>query len=370
MMALVPVRPMNPKALLFLLLLLPLAFPALQLVEYYGAGCPHCARVDASLSELSSSYNLSIIRKEVYYDSANRQEMFGAYVRFGLDPGKGGVPTILLDNRSLLVGEMSKERLAGIFDEHISDPSRSGIYTSDSFSGIEELDPASTLTPVVLVGAALADSVNPCTIAVMTLLLGTILRTGGKRKVLMAAGAFIGVVFVSYYLMGLGILRVIAEPSLTNAFFTLVTFAALVLAALELKAYFQYRPGFLSIEIPLFLRPYMKDVLAKATSIPGVAFAALICSLFLLPCSSGPYLIVLSILAKSITLQGLLYLFIYNLIFVLPMVVVALVIYAGKATTDQIGEFRETHIRMFHLIAGLIFLVLFLLLLGQMLGVV
>jgi uncharacterized integral membrane protein len=51
------------------------------------------------------------------------------------------------------------------------------------------------------------------------------------------------------------------------------------------------------------------------------------------------------------------------------MVVVAIIIYAGKMSTEQIGEFREEHIRKFHLIAGLIFLILFLVLLAQNLGV-
>ena len=63
-----------------------------------------------------------------------------------------------------------------------------------------------------------------------------------------------------------------------------------------------------------FMRPYLKNVMKSATSIPGVAVAALVCSLFLLPCSSGPYLMVLSMIAESVTVQALLYLVIYNLI--------------------------------------------------------
>jgi cytochrome c biogenesis protein CcdA len=277
---------------------------------------------------------------------------------------------VLLDNRSLLVGEIRKERFREIFDEHLADPSVTGIYTEGSFSQIEELDPTATLTLWVLVGAAIADSINPCTIAVMTMLLGVILTTQGKKRMLLASLTFVSVIFISYYLMGLGLLHTITNTQLTNIFFVFVTVAALVLAILEIKAYFRYRPGFFSVEIPVFLRPYMKNVIANATSIPGVAFAALICSLFLLPCSSGPYLVVLGMLAKSVTLQGLLYLFVYNLIFVLPMAFIALVIYLGKATVDEIGRFRETHIRNLHLFAGLLFLLLFLLLLNQMLDIV
>jgi len=359
----------KPATLFLLLLLLPCVFPALHIIEYYGAGCPHCARVDAILAGLTEQYGLNIDKKEVYHDANNRQEMFQEYARFGLDPGKGGVPTIILDNRSILIGELSESRYIEIFGAHQTNRSLSAVYTSDSFSKIQTLDAASTLTPVVLVSAAIADSINPCTIAIMALLLATILETQGKKRMLMASATFIGVIFVSYFTMGLGILQFLTNQAITNVFFTLITIAALVLAILEIKAYFDYRPGFFAIEIPLFLRPYMKDVIAKATSMPGVAFAALICSLFLLPCSSGPYLIVLSMLSKSMTLQGLAYLFIYNVIFVMPMVVVALIIFAGKASVDEVGEFREAHIRQFHLIAGLIFLILFLLLVAQMMGI-
>jgi len=279
---------LKPTVLLLLLLILPCVFPALQVIEYYGSGCPHCARVDATLTDLAPQYGLNIEKKEVYHDAQNRQEMFQAYTRFGLDPGKGGVPTIILDNRSILIGELSAERLSEIFSAHLSNRSLSAVYTSDSFSNIQALDAASTLTPVVLVSAAIADSINPCTIAIMALLLATILETQGRKKMLMAAGTFIGVVFVSYFTMGLGILQFLTNQAITNIFFTIITVAAFVLAILEIKAYFDYRPGFFAIEIPLFLRPYMKDVIAKATSLPGIAFAALICSLFLLPCSSGP----------------------------------------------------------------------------------
>jgi len=361
------------KAAMFLLSLIALsavACSSLGIVEYYGSGCPHCARGDATLDAMTDSYGLQIEKKEIYYDAANRQEMFGAYGRFGLDPGQSGVPTLLLDNRSLIIGEVSAERFAGIFDAHMANGSLSGIYTENSFSQIEELDPTTTLTIWVLLGAAVADSINPCTIAVMAMLLGVILTTEGRKKVLMAAFTFIGVIFVSYYLMGLGLLQTITNAELTNTFFTIVTIGALVLAVMEIKAYFRYKPGFASIEIPLFLRPHLRKAMSKATSLPGVAFAALLCSLFLLPCSSGPYLMVLSMLAKSVTLNGLFYLFAYNMVFVLPMVVIALMIYMGKTTVEDVGEFRETHIKNLHLISGLLFLVLFLLLLNQMLSIV
>ena len=182
--------------LLSLALLSAIASAGLDLIEYYGVGCTHCARVDSTLEELQDDYDLDIERKEIYYDAGNRQEMFGVYARFGLDPGNSGVPTILLDNRSILIGEISRERFGEIFDAHLSDGSLAGIYTDSESSEIEELDPTATLTIWVLLGAAVADSVNPCTIAVMAMLLGVILSTHGRKRVLLAGLTFISVIFL------------------------------------------------------------------------------------------------------------------------------------------------------------------------------
>lgn len=356
------------SVLLLLLFISSFSYALIDVDFYYGKGCPHCGRMDARFKSFIDEYDLDYEKREIYYDSENRQEMFDLYVKFGLDPGKSGVPTALLDNRSLIIGEVSKKRLDSILEEHVENESAKGIITEDSFSPIEEKDPTSTLTLAVLVGAAIADSVNPCTIAVMTMLLGVVM-TKGREGVFAASLVFIGVIFIAYLLMGLGILQTITNTELTNIFFTFVTVAALALAILEIKAYLDYSPGLLSVEVPMFIRPYMKDIISKATSLPGVAFAALLCSLFLLPCSSGPYLMVLGMVAKSVTLKGLLYLVIYNFIFVFPMMVIAVAIGLGKTKIEDIGHFREQHIRKLHLIAGLLFFLLFLLLIDQMTGV-
>jgi len=138
---------------------------------------------------------------------------------------------------------------------------------------------------------------------------------------------------------------------------------------MEINAYFNYRPGFTAVEIPMFLRPYMKEIIARATSLPAVAFAAVFCSLFLLPCSSGPYLIVLSMLSKAVTLNALLYLVVYNIIFVLPMVIIAAAIFFGKTTVERVGASRDKYVKEMHLFAGLLLFALFLMMLTQVLGI-
>jgi len=351
--------------LLAILALSGIASAAINLTVYYGEGCPHCARTIDLLFGMAKEYNLSIEGKEVYYIPINRQEMFSAYARFGQDPMDSGVPTTLVGNRTLVIGEVSEGRWQEIFGYCLNRSCREGVFTDRSFSPVKELDSGRQLTLAVLIGAALVDSINPCTIAIMVMLLGVILVSKDRNRMLLAGIVFSAVVYVSYFLMGLGVFKAIATTETSNAFYIAVTIAAFALAVLEIRAYFAYEPGFFAVEIPMFLRPHVRRAMDGATSLPGVAFVALLCSLFLLPCSSGPYLMVLGMLAKSATAQVIAYLLVYNLVFISPMLLIAVVIYFGKANAEKVGELRERYIREIHLISGLILLALFLLMAQQ-----
>ncbi|MEW5996174.1 MAG: hypothetical protein AB1657_01105 [Candidatus Micrarchaeota archaeon] len=353
--------------LLLLLMLLPLAFP-LDVTLYYGVGCPHCARTEELFSEIGPQHNLEITRKEIYQDAENRAEMFSIYERFGQDPAQGGVPTILVENTTMIIGEMEQYQWESLFALCRNNSCPPGVYTTatiDSVSPLQEQDPTTQLTWGVLLGAALVDSINPCTLAIMVMLLGLILISKGRKQMLLSGVVFFIVVYIMYFLFGLGILKALASPGITDIFFKVVTAGALLLAILEINAYFNYRPGFLAVEMPVFLRPYAHNVIERATSLPGVAVAALFCSIFLLPCSSGPYLMVLAMVSKAATLQTLTYLLVYNLVFILPMIAITLAVYFGYATVEQIGDAKEKYIRQIHLVSGIILFLLFLFMLNE-----
>ncbi|MDD5096747.1 MAG: hypothetical protein PHY95_04510 [Candidatus ainarchaeum sp.] len=341
---------------------------SIDVTLYYGVGCPHCARTEALLQEIGPQYDLEMTTKEIYQDSANRAEMFAAYERFGQDPSRGGVPTILVGDQVMVIGEMHEyqwENLLALCRNNSCPP---GVYTYrtvDSVSPLHEQDPTTQLTWGVIVGAALVDSINPCTLAVMAMLLGVILITDGRKKMLLSGLVFITVVFCMYLLFGLGILQAIGSPGITDIFFKIVTVGALALAVMEFNAYFNYKPGFFAVEMPMFLRPHAQKIIDRATSLPGVAVAALFCSVFLLPCSSGPYLMVLAMVSKAVTLQSLTYLIIYNLVFILPMIAITLAVFFGYTTVEKVGDAREKYIRKIHLVSGALLLLLFVFMLNE-----
>ncbi len=213
------------------------------------------------------------------------------------------------------------------------------------------------LTLAALISAALIDSINPCTLAIVAMLLAAIVVQKGRQKALYAGFLFTSIIFIMYFSMGLGILNFIQFAEIGQFFFYFMLILAVIMAIVEFNAYFNYSPGFSSLEMPNFLRPYAKKLLLTATSTKTIIIAAVGSALFLLPCSSGPYLVVIGLLAKAQTPYYLAYLILYNIIFVLPMVLITLLIYFGFSTAEKVLNFRKKYIKYLHLISGFLMLI-------------
>jgi cytochrome c biogenesis protein CcdA len=169
-----------------------------------------------------------------------------------------------------------------------------------------------------LVGAAAVDAVNPCAFAVITILLGTILIASKRRKRVLSAGfAFTISTFISYLLMGFGLFSAIRIAGIQHYVYTTVAILATLIGLWNMKDYLWYGRWF-KMEVPESWRPRLKKITSSVTSIPGAFGIGFLVSLFLLPCTSGPYVVIIGMLSDSSTqLQAVKLLLLYNLIFVI-----------------------------------------------------
>jgi len=91
-----------------------------------------------------------------------------------------------------------------------------------------------------------------------------------------------------------------------------------------LKDYLWYGKCFV-MEAPRSWRPKMKSLIGGVTSVPRAFLIGFVVSLFLLPCTSGLYIVILGLLARATTKSyAILLLVFYNLVFVLPMILITL----------------------------------------------
>lgn len=219
---------------------------------------------------------------------------------------------------------------------------------------------------------ALADSVNPCAIAILAMILVAIMiqHPEKKHKVLQAGLAFIASVFIGYLFYGAIIVQffnLFAQWLRENSsiVFNGLAILSMILGALNIKDYFIYRPGGIATEMPLYLRPRVKLIINKITSPAGAFLIGFIVTLFLLPCTIGPYIIASGLLAELDLLGALPWLVYYNIVFVLPMLAITLIIYLGISGIEDVEDWKARNIKRLHLIAGiLLFFVGFSLLMG------
>jgi len=217
------------------------------------------------------------------------------------------------------------------------------------------------VTLIKTVSLAIVDAINPCALAVMVIVLMTLLLQDPHRKKRALYGGlmFTLAVFLIYFFYGLIMIQFFSHviPSTgTYSYYLFRGFGlfAIVLGVMNLKDYFSYTPGGLATEMPLMMRPRMKMLIKKITSPAGAFFSGVLVSVFLLPCTIGPYIIFSGDISAMNFFKTLPWLFVYNLIFVLPMIGITLAIYYGVTTVDRVSGWKERNIRKLHLVEGLI----------------
>ena len=345
----------------FILTAVPAARPAfaasgqpVEMVLFYGRGCPYCAAMREYLAEAKLQHpEMRLDEREIYFDQDNVQlfeKLVAAY-----DTTIQGVPTLFIGDR-VIVG--FAEEMKPEIEQKISACIANGCPSPlDRLSGASG-GVAPTLTLTAVVTAAAVDAINPCAFAVLIILITAVLGAGHRRRVLYAGLAFSLAVFISYYLMGLGVYAAVEAAGATQAIYVVVGVLAVLIGLFNLKDYLWYGRWFV-MEVPLSWRPTMKRIIQRVTSVPGAFLTGFVVSLFLLPCTSGPYIVILGLLAKTATRpQALGWLVLYNLIFVLPMVAITAAVYFGLTTAERAEEWRTRNLRRLHLFAGVIILLL------------
>lgn len=205
---------------------------------------------------------------------------------------------------------------------------------------------------------ALADAVNPCAFAVLTMLLVAIIAYNpDKRSNIIWAGlAFSLAVFVMYMIYGLFIIKSFQMVQTITAIRPILYKAlgaiAVLLGLLQIKDFVHYKEGNIATEMPISWRPKAQKIISGVTSPAGAFGVGLFVTLFLLPCTIGPYVILGGMLSIMEIVKTLPLLFLYNAIFIFPMLAITLIVYFGLSKVEDVQEWKDKNIRILHLIAG------------------
>lgn len=219
--------------------------------------------------------------------------------------------------------------------------------------------------PLVIV-AALADSVNPCVIGVLIFLVAFMTKVfKSPHRMLLGGILYTFIVYVTYLLLGLGILAFTVSYGFSVGFYWVAAILAIGAGILEIKDYFWYGRWLTLQMIPgsaeriqkytkLIVRAQKRHI---AYSYVVAATLGVFVVLVELPCTGAPYLAILALIGQGAYAQAIPLLLLYNLIFVLPLLVIIGIAYFG--TSSMILEnWRKKHRGLMRLLIGIFLIAL------------
>ncbi len=218
-----------------------------------------------------------------------------------------------------------------------------------------------TAFAAMVLSAGLLDGINPCAFAVLLLFVAFLFTLQRGRSDLLAFGVtYIGAIYLTYFGIGLGLLRVF-ELGAPHLFAKLGAGMMIVLGLVNIKDFFWYGKG-LSLTLPMIGMPARDRWMRRAT-LPATAVVGFLVGVCEFPCTGGIYVGILGLLAAQTTYwSGLAYLVIYNVMFILPLVGLLLVV-GNRRVVGQVSRWMATNKRQLRLGQGAVMIALGLIIL-------
>ncbi|MFB0538152.1 MAG: cytochrome c biogenesis CcdA family protein [Anaerolineae bacterium] len=327
----------------------------IHIAYFYEIGCQECDRVTYDLNYLQSKYpNLVVETFDVQNDAA-LSEWLGE--QYGVpEEERLTTPSVFVGRDYLLTSEISVKSLEALVKKY----SQTGAEAIWEDFGEEEASGARTSlierlgSPALLtvLGTGLANGLNPCALATIVFFISYLAFSGRKgREILFVGAAFTLGVFLTYLLAGFGLLRLL-EPldavrsDLRNWISGIGGLLCLVLAFISFRDYFtarQGRPEDVSLRLPRPLQRQVHRIIRESSNVRAfvlVAFAiGFVISVILLTCTSPLYVGVMFLIqdVPELRASAYLYILLYNLAFITPLVVIFLLAYFGT-TSEQLAR--------------------------------
>lgn len=220
---------------------------------------------------------------------------------------------------------------------------------------------APELTFPILVGGALLDSMTPCVIGVLILLMTVLMRQKDKRILVRNGLIYVSAVYLTYFIAGVTLLKIftLTRETVTIANYFYLGLGGLIgfFGLLEVKDFFWYG-RWVSLGIfPRFIST-MEGYVERTGQSPIAAFLfGIFVTLIELPCTGAPYLAVLTLMSFMAFSKALPLLVVYNLVFVLPLIFIISLAYVG-VRVKKIEKWRRVNRRGIRLFIGVFLLAL------------
>lgn len=310
--------------------------------------CDVCDRAGIMLEVVGAEYPQMVVHSFDQVADAELIEAMG--VHLGLPADRRLVaPSVYVGSDALVYDEVTGDALRALLDRYVETGAPPFWEELDTASGAQSiLGRFRSMGLATVVAAGLLDGVNPCAFATILFFVSYLAISRRDRKEMLLVGlAFTLGVFLTYLLVGLGAMRLLALVEAMRTvgvvLYSIMALGCFALAILSLRDYYLARQGKLaemSLNLPEAVRQRIHGrIRAGRNAFWGASFVSgVVVSLLELACTGQVYLPTISFVIGVPEMRGsaILYLLVYNVLFVTPLLVVlVLAAYGMNARTLQ-----------------------------------
>ena len=352
-----------------------------KLIIFYSSGCRNCIRIEKEITHTDrirlfknnieteyrnvdgiENYKL-LLSLEEKYQSKIRNILPVFYFQSHFINGKGDVKKNL-------------ETLLGM-------PATTATSDQKILPKIDLVKRFNSFTIPAIIAVGLVDGINPCAVTVIAFFMSFLAFYGyRKREIALIGLVFIFSVYLTYCLIGLGIFeslyRLQGFRTLTRIVNITIGIISIIFSFFALYDFIQYKKARSTEGLLLSLPQWIKNLIHKIISslyrvksktyspvfkksLIGLVVSALIAgflvSILEAVCVAKIYLptIVFVLKTTGLKLRALNYLLLYNLLFVVPLLVILSFAIAGT-TSDQFHKVLKGHLGIIKILMGVVFL--------------
>jgi hypothetical protein len=351
--------------------------PEIHLYFFWTKQCPHCQAALPFAQELPARLPWLRLHSHELSDPANVKLYISMAAQFS--QAGNSVPAFLFCgqmpvgfNTAADTGQFLEQQLRGCHAKQLvpaSDASQPAAIVLPSLQvpGLGELDASAYSLPVYTLIIAGLDAFNPCAFFVLMFLLSLLVHARSRARMLLIGGVFVffsGLIYFLFMAAWLNVFLWIGQVKLVTFVAGLL---AVFIALVNIKDFFRLHRG-ISLSIPESAKPglfqRMRGLLSAdhfGALLLGTVTLAIAANAYELLCTSGFPMVYTRMLtlARLSTQEYYLYLLFYNVIYVIPLLLIVLLFTWTLGTR----KLQEAEGRLLKLISGLMMLGLGLLLL-------
>ena len=355
-----------------------------DMAYFYQKGCPKCDRASYLLKYINRKYpHLNI--EQIDLNTADGKRLNETLSnRLGLPSEKRLIaPSIFIGNDCLSPEEITESRMEALIEKYEKVETKSALKVEQGeIKKAEEsiVERFESFGVLAILLAGLIEGLNPCSLATLVFFISYLTMVGRKRKEIFWVGiGFSGTGFATHLLLGLGILSFVQHLSFLPLFSQivyLITFGlSLFLGIFSLYDYIQLKrgcPSKMTLQVPDSLKKRIHRIIraredeleaGKEGKSTRFLFAAMvigfIVTLLQSTCTSQVYLPTILFVTNLPSLRGsaIFYLFLYNIVYILPLVAIFGIVYWGT-TSEQLAFFLQKRTSTIKLLTALFFFAL------------